>query len=103
WASLVRLMGARGAAGRDEPGRAEGAALQLEARRHHDAWDRLGDVVSPTFVCGGRYDAIAPPENSERLASAIPDARLALFEGGHLFLLQDRGAWPAIAAFLSAR
>ena len=31
-------------------------------------------------------------------ATAIPDARLELFDGGHLFLLQDRAAWPAIVA-----
>ena len=100
WASLLRLMEARGAAGRDEPGRAEGAARQLEARRHHDTWDRLGRITSPTLVCAGRYDAIAPPANAEHLASAIGGARLELFEGGHLFLLQDPTAWPAIRAFL---
>jgi 3-oxoadipate enol-lactonase len=100
--SLAALMQARNAVGRDEPGRAEGAALQLAARRDHDTWDRLDRITCPTFVCGGRYDGIAPPANAERLAAAIPGATLELFEGGHLFLLQDGAAWPAIMAFLSA-
>src|ERR1700722_1691518 len=79
---------------------ARGAALQLEARRHHDTWDRLGIIGCPTLVCGGRYDGIAPPANSERLASRIPGAELALFEGGHGFLWQDPSAFPRILAFL---
>ena len=74
---------------------ARGAALQLEARRHHDTWDRLGSIRCPTLVCGGRFDGIAPPENSERLAAQIPGAELALFDGGHGFLWQDPAAFPA--------
>jgi 3-oxoadipate enol-lactonase len=102
WKALASLFRDRATVGADEPGRAEGAALQLEARSTHDTWDRLGQIDCPTFVCGGRYDGIAPPANAENLASAIPGATLQLFDGGHLFLLQDRAAWPAIMAFLSA-
>ncbi len=101
WKKLASLLRARAVIGADEPGRAEGAALQLDARRRHDTWARLGQISCPTFVCGGLYDGIAPAANSERLASAIPGAHLQLFEGGHLFLLQDRAAWPAITTFLS--
>jgi 3-oxoadipate enol-lactonase len=101
WASLVEFFTARAAVGRHDPGRGAGAELQLDARRRHDTWSRLGQISVPTFVCGGRYDGIAPPDNAERLASAIPDARLRFFEGGHLFLVQDPNAWPAITAFLT--
>ena len=101
WQSLSTLFRVRATIGNDEPRRAEGAALQLDARRRHDTWDRLNGIGCPTFVCGGIYDGIAPPTNSRHLASAIPGATLQLFEGGHLFLLQDRAAWPAITAFLS--
>ena len=69
--------------------------MQLDARRRHDTWERLGQIACPTLVCTGRHDGIAPPDNSERLASAIPGARLQLFDGGHLFLLQDSTAFPA--------
>lgn len=102
WQALASLFRDRTTMGADEPGRAEGAALQLDARRRHDTWDRLHEITCPTFVCGGVYDGIAPPQNAENLASVIPGATLQLFEGGHLFLLQDRTAWPAITGFLSA-
>ena len=52
-------------------------------------------------MCGGRFDGIAPPANSEFLARAIPGARLELFDGGHGFFLQDAAALPAIIAFLA--
>jgi 3-oxoadipate enol-lactonase len=78
----------------------EGLARQLEARRHHDTFERLGTVRAATLVAAGRYDALAPLENSHALAAAIPAARLEIFEGGHGFLDQDPRAWLAIAAFL---
>jgi 3-oxoadipate enol-lactonase len=79
---------------------ARGAALQLEARRQHDTWDRLANIACPTLVCGGRFDGIAPPANSERMAHEIPGADLALFDGGHGFLWQDPAAFPRILGFL---
>jgi 3-oxoadipate enol-lactonase len=77
-----------------------GEIRQLEARSHHDTWDRLPQIAVPTLICGGRYDGIAPVANQEALASRIPGARLELFEGGHLFLVQDRRAFPVIEEFL---
>ena len=71
YAQLVAMGSADPFAG--EPGRAIGARRQLEARAEHDTWDRLG---------------------------RIPGAQLQWFEGGHLFIVQDRTALPAIAAFL---
>lgn len=88
-------------AARDEEA-AAGARRQLEARRHHDTWDRLGEIRVPVMVCGGLYDGVAPPENLEQLASRIPGAELSFFEGGHVFLLQDPSAWSAITKFLDA-
>jgi 3-oxoadipate enol-lactonase len=86
----------------DSPEAAAGARRQLEARAGHDTWDRLPSITAPTLVCAGRYDGIAPVANSEALAARIAGARLEVFEGGHLFLLQDRSAWPAIIDFLEA-
>lgn len=77
-----------------------GARRQLEARRHHDTWERLAEIQAPTLIAGGRRDGIAPVSNQEALASQIPDARLELFDGGHMFLLQDRNAFPRIVEFL---
>ena len=79
-----------------------GPLLQLEARRHHDTSGRLGQISCPTLVCGGRYDGIAPPANSEFLAREIPNAELVLFDGGHIFFMQDPAAMPAMLDFLGA-
>jgi 3-oxoadipate enol-lactonase len=86
--------------GETDGGSTEGPLLQLEARRHHDTATRLGQIRCPTLVCGGHYDGIAPPANSEFLATKIPGAELALFDGGHIFFLQDPAAMPAVVAFL---
>lgn len=83
-----------------EPEAAMGARRQLEARKDHDTYDRLDRITAPTLVAAGRYDGIAPVANSEALVRRIPDARLEVFDGGHLFLLQDRAAWTAIVDFL---
>ncbi|MFC3077215.1 alpha/beta fold hydrolase [Phenylobacterium terrae] len=85
----------------DEPGRAMGAHRQLEARARHDTWDRLPDIAIPTLIAAGRYDGIALPQTQEKMAGRIPGAQLRWFEGGHLFMIQDRAAAPAIAAFLT--
>ena len=83
--------------GGDAAGRADQPAGRAGPARH----DRtLGRITCPTLVCGGRYDGIAPQANSEFLARMIPGARLALFDGGHGFFVQDDSAWPAILAFL---
>ena len=86
----------------DEPGHQTGALRQLEARAGHNTWDRLPQIAVPTLVCGGKFDGIALPETQEAMAARIPDARLAMFDGGHLFMLQDRKAYPAIIDFLNA-
>jgi 3-oxoadipate enol-lactonase len=98
--AMLSMGRARAVVGAGEPGREEGAALQLAARATHDVWDGLPAVAAPTLVCAGRYDGIAPVANSEAIAGRIPGAELAVFEGGHLFLLQDRAAWPRILDFL---
>jgi len=95
---LVELSSADPFAG--EPGRAEGAHRQLEARAAHDTWDRLPRIACPTMIAAGRYDGIALPATQEKMASRIPGAELRFFEGGHLFMLQDRAAYPAMIAFL---
>jgi 3-oxoadipate enol-lactonase len=85
----------------DEPGHAMGAQRQLEARAAHDTWDRLPTIACPVMIAAGRYDGIALPATQEKMAGHIPGARLQFFEGGHLFMIQDRTAAPAMAAFLA--
>jgi 3-oxoadipate enol-lactonase len=98
YAQLVALGAADPFA--DEPGHAVGARRQLEARAAHDTWDRLPQIACPVLIAGGRYDGIAPPAIQQKLADRIPGARLQFFEGGHLFMIQDRTAAPAMIDFL---
>ncbi|HEX3916708.1 MAG TPA: alpha/beta hydrolase [Caulobacteraceae bacterium] len=99
YAQFVAMGSANPFAG--EPGREMGARRQLEARARHDTWDRLGDIRAPTMIAAGRYDGVALPATQERMASRIPGAELQFFEGGHLFMIQDRAAYPAMIAFLN--
>jgi 3-oxoadipate enol-lactonase len=84
----------------EEPGHRVGAARQLEARAGHDAWQRLPDIRCPTLIAAGAHDGIAPLATQRGMAARIPGARLEVFEGGHLFMLQDRRALPAMIDFL---
>jgi 3-oxoadipate enol-lactonase len=77
-----------------------GLVKQIGARAGHDVEGDLASIGHESLVCAGRYDGTAPLVNSEFLAAEMPDARLAVFEGGHLFFLQDRSAYPAIIEFL---
>ena len=98
--ALLAGRAQRGQADRD-PEQRRGELEQLGARRGHDVWDRLPAITCPTLVAGGRYDGIAPPANSEAIASRVPGAELRLYEGGHLFFRQDPAALPDILGFLA--
>ena len=90
-------------AGRDRDAEiTPGQLAQVEARRHHDMFDRLPQITAATLVAYGTYDGVAPPENSVALASQLPNATAQAFEGGHFFNWQDRRAWPAITDWLLA-
>jgi 3-oxoadipate enol-lactonase len=82
------------------PQQRAGEAAQLQARRHHDVWDRLDAITCPTFIGCGRFDPLAPPVNSENLASRVTHAELHGYEGGHVFWVQDPTALPEVVAFL---
>jgi pimeloyl-ACP methyl ester carboxylesterase len=96
--ALANMLTARAAT--HAPSDAPARLAQLEARAGHDVWRRLDAINCPTFVAYGRYDGIAPPENSAAIASRIPGAALHGYEGGHLFVWQDEAAMPALVEFL---
>jgi pimeloyl-ACP methyl ester carboxylesterase len=89
----------QGAPASDEVRRGE--ELQLDARSRLDVIDRLRRVTCPTFVAAGRYDMIAPPANAEVIAEHVAHAQLRLYEGGHIFFLQDPQAVPDVMEFLA--
>ena len=86
----------------EESGRAMGAQRQLEARAGHNVWDRLPKIGIPVFIAAGKYDGIALPQTQLSLAMQIPGSTLRFFEGGHMFMIQDRTAFPAMVDFLCA-
>jgi pimeloyl-ACP methyl ester carboxylesterase len=90
----------QGAPSSDEARRGELA--QLDARSRLDVLDRLPAISCPTFIAAGRYDMIAPPANSEAIAARVADSQLRLYEGGHVFFLQDPRAIPDVLEFLAA-
>jgi 3-oxoadipate enol-lactonase len=79
-----------------------GEAAQLDARSRLNVIDRLAKITSPTLVQAGKYDHIAPPANAEVIAEHIPNSELRLYEGGHIFFLQDPQAVPDAMEFLAA-
>lgn len=100
---LGRFYDAMVAGYRTEPndGARRGYLAQLEARSHHDVTASLHRIEAPTLVCSGEFDDLAPLANSMALVEGIPNAELRVFDGGHLFMLQDRTAFPAMIEFLT--
>ena len=90
-----------GDTGDDPPEVAEGKRQQLDARRYHDAYDRLDQITNSTLVMAGRYDGTAPLANCEAMAQKIPNCELRVYEGGHAFLIQDRRAMTDLREFLT--
>lgn len=82
-----------------EPDCLTGMSRQLSARAEHDTWDRLNQIYCPVFLSGGKFDGIATPENMQNLQSRIANSTLKLYEGGHLFMTQDRTAFADTIAF----
>ncbi len=79
----------------------EGAQRQLAARTGHDCWERLPELIMPVLLAGGEYDGIAPVANMTAIAQRIKQAQLRFFDGGHLFLIQDKTAYPFIINWLA--
>jgi len=99
--TLAEMMAARSDAPRTDEQR-RGEAEQIAARRHHDASARLPVIACPTLVACGRYDGIAPLANGEWIAAHVTGAVLRVYEGGHVFFMQDPTALLDIAEFVSA-
>lgn len=70
--------------------------------RTYDVRGELHKITAPTLVIGARHDWICPPEFSEEIASAIPNADLRIFENsGHSIRADEPEALlDAIAGFI---
>ena len=70
---------------------------QLASAVTFNAEDRVGAIKSETLVLTGDKDAVVPPENSENLASMIPEARRQTIKGGgHMAFVEQAGEFNAI-------
>lgn len=47
---------------------------------HMDLTGGLGSISAPTLVIAGAQDPATPPEHAERIAAAVPDARLEVLD-----------------------
>jgi len=72
----------------DAPEAARNAQAGAVAAFDSTPW--LDELTLPTLVLHGTDDRVLPVANGERLADALPNAELELFEGGsHLFFIED--------------
>lgn len=97
WEMLIDMA----RAGRRSDADPAGARRQLQARAGHDTWERLAQLKLPVLLAGGESDGIAPKANMEAMAARISGAQLQFFRGGHLFLVQDKSAYPYIIQWLT--
>lgn len=86
----------------DEPGHKQGAAAQLEARAHHDTFERLSQIQSPTLVIAGDRDGQAPHAAGRALAEGIPNGCFEIHEGSHAMIQENPDVCRTITAFLKA-
>ena len=96
WQHYIELAVSGRRSDRDQTG----ATKQLMARKEHDTFDRLSQIEIPVLVVGGKYDGVAPVENMKAIAGQIQSSEFRFYEGGHMFLVQDREAYPEIIEWL---
>jgi pimeloyl-ACP methyl ester carboxylesterase len=64
---------------------------QLQAAMHHDSWDELPFIATPTLVVHGDADLLVPTANGRLLAERIPGAELVIVPGAGHMLQADAG------------
>jgi pimeloyl-ACP methyl ester carboxylesterase len=62
----------------------------------------LGSIKAPTLVLAGDADPVYPIENATILGQSIPNARVEVLAGGHLFVMDSaRDIAPSVKAFVA--
>jgi 3-oxoadipate enol-lactonase len=78
---------------------AEGYAGCCAVIERMDLLDRLGEIRAPTLVVAAAQDPATPPEHGERIAHAVPGARLVVIDdAAHLAAVEQ----PAVITDLIA-
>lgn len=88
--SIARLRMLRGSAA--QPYYA--FARQSEPSAAYECTARLPELRSPTLILHGKRDRVAPYALAKAMQALIPNATMQTFDGGHIFLLLNRPAWP---------
>lgn len=74
--------------------RPDGTAAHFRADLGHETADRLGGIACPALVLYGEEDRITLPRYNERVAAAVPGARVARVpRAGHLVWLERPAAF----------
>lgn len=60
-----------------------------DAANRCDTRELLGRISAPTLIVNGTKDVIVPLKITQELAAGIPNARLVLVDGDHLFAAQE--------------
>lgn len=93
--NLIRVMG-------KYPPTAKGMKNQFNAIKDHDILNRLKNIKIPTLVLVGRQDVLLPPRNSKIITKNIPNSKLYILEGGHMFWIESEIEFAgAVLDFLS--
>jgi pimeloyl-ACP methyl ester carboxylesterase len=81
----------------------EGYAASAHACGRFDGTGIAGSVRQPSLVIGGKQDMLTRPRQSELLAEALPDSRLAWLDAGHMTFWEQPDAFVAVVReFLDA-
>ena len=99
WEKRVHISMAMQKRGTDELTKI-GAEKQLQARRGHDTFAQLSKIDVPVLLAGGEFDGIAPKANMQAMHEQIPGSELIFYQGGHMFLIQDKKAYTDICGWL---
>lgn len=76
---------------------------QFLAANAYDGARHTAGIRARTLICAGLDDPLVQPANADAMAALIPDARLAVFPGRHLFFLERAEEFNReVIAFLEA-
>lgn len=85
----------------DKPQSPQGWQAQAAAGIEYDGSGRASEITAPTLIVHGESDNVVDSRNAGVLHDMIPNSKVELVPGGHLFFWEDpQSAAGLIAAFL---
>mmetsp|Transcript_9049 Transcript_9049/g.23467 ORF Transcript_9049/g.23467 Transcript_9049/m.23467 type:complete len:394 (+) Transcript_9049:91-1272(+) len=103
WQMTVAVLSRDEKVGVNDPLRMEGTMRQLEARKEHNTWDKIGQLRDmDVLVCGSDRDNITPVALMRKMVDRIGgkvESKLD-FGWGHSFIAADTAAMPYVNEWL---